>query len=64
LIPIGVDLIAHSLNFAKIVPFYLILAILELAAVVALYRLLLESQGLLLQSREQKILQAVTSKND
>jgi ABC-2 type transport system permease protein len=64
LIPIGVDLIAHSLDFAKLVPFYLILAILELAAVVALYRLLLETQGLLLQSREQKILQAVTSKND
>jgi ABC-2 type transport system permease protein len=63
-IPLGIDLIARSLEFAQFVPIYLILALLELALVVVFYRLLLESQGLLLQSREQKILQAVTTKND
>lgn len=64
LVPLGIDLFVHSLEFATFVPIYLILALVELGLVVVLYRLLLESQGQLLQSREQKILQAVTSKND
>ena len=63
-LPLGIEFLLHSLQFAQFVPIYLILALLELALVAGLYVLLLESQGLLLQSREQKILQAVTSKND
>jgi ABC-2 type transport system permease protein len=63
-LPLGIELLLHSLQFAQFVPIYLILALLELALIAVLYALLLESQGLLLQSREQKILQAVTSKND
>ncbi len=64
LIPLGIDLIVTHLGYATIVPIYLILAVVELAVVAGLYWLLLESQGQLLQSREQKILQAVTAKND
>ena len=63
-LPLGIEFLLHSLQFAQFVPIYLILALLELALIAVLYVLLLESQGLLLQSREQKILQAVTSKND
>jgi ABC-2 type transport system permease protein len=63
-LPMGIDVLLHSLQFAEFVPIYLILALLELALIGVLYALLLDSQGSLLQSREQKILQAVTSKND
>jgi ABC-2 type transport system permease protein len=63
-IPLGIDLAVSNLGYAKFVPIDLILAILELAAVSVLYWLLLESQGQLFQSREQKILAAVTAKND
>ena len=63
-IPLGIELLLHHLQFAQFIPIYLILALCELALLAGLYLLLLESQGQLLQSREQKILQAVTSKND
>ena len=63
-IPLGIDLVVSNLGYARFVPIDLILAILELAAVAVLYWLLLESQGQLFQSREQKILAAVTAKND
>ncbi len=63
-IPLGIDLLLHSFNLGRMIPVYLILAALELSVLVMLYRLLLESQGLLLQAREQKILEAVATKND
>ena len=63
-IPLGIDLLLHSFNLGRMIPVYLILAALELSVLVMLYRLLLESQGLLLQVREQKILEAVATKND
>jgi ABC-2 type transport system permease protein len=44
------------------VPLCLILSLLECAAVVRLYRLLLEWEGRLLQLREQRILEIVTAK--
>jgi len=63
-IPLGVELLLHNLELGRPFPIYLILALLELAVLILLYRLLLESQGTLLQSREQRILEAVTTKND
>jgi hypothetical protein len=63
-LPLGIEFLLQSLQFPKFVPIYLILSLLELAVIAVLYGLLLEGQGLLLQSREQKILRAVTSKND
>jgi ABC-2 type transport system permease protein len=63
-LPLGIEFLLQSLQFPKFVPIYLILSLLELAVIAVLYGLLLEGQGLLLQSREQKILQAVTSKKD
>jgi ABC-2 type transport system permease protein len=63
-IPLGLDLLLHAFNLGRMIPVYLILAALELTVLVMVYRLLLESQGSLLQAREQKILEAVTTKND
>jgi hypothetical protein len=63
-IPLGLDLLLHGFNLGRLVPVYLILAALELSVLVMAYRLLLVSQGSLLQAREQKILEAVTTKND
>jgi ABC-2 type transport system permease protein len=63
-IPLGVELLLHNLELGRPFPIYLILALLELGVLILLYRLLLESQGILLQSREQRILEAVTTKND
>jgi len=63
-IPLGVELLLHNLELGRPIPIYLILAVLELGVLVLLYRLFLESQGTLLQSREQRILAAVTTKND
>jgi hypothetical protein len=63
-IPLGIDLLLHGFNVGPMIPIYLIVAAFELFVLVMLYRRLLESQGILLQAREQKILEAVTTKND
>lgn len=63
-IPLAIDLFVHGLNLGMGIPIYLILAAMELALLAMFYRLILASQGLLLQAREQKILEAVTAKND
>ena len=46
------------------VPIYLILSVIELAAVVWLYLKVLDAEGRLLQSREQRVLAEVTIKSD
>ena len=63
-IPLGIDLLLHGFDVGRAIPFYLIVAALELFVLVMLYRRLLESQGTLLQAHEQRILEAVTAKND
>jgi hypothetical protein len=59
LLPLGIEAAMHFLGWAAGVPIYLVLALAELAAVVALYHFALVWQGGLLQAREQRILEAV-----
>ena len=60
LLPFGVEFALRALEFETAAPVYLILHALGLAAVVALYRWLIEVQGRLLQAREQRILEVLT----
>jgi ABC-2 type transport system permease protein len=62
--PLGIDWLLQATDLGPRVPVYLILAAIELSGVVLLYRFVLERQGSLLQQREQRILQEVTTKND
>jgi hypothetical protein len=62
--PLGVALGLEALGWLAGVPVCLILSLLECAAIVFLYRLLLAGQGRLLQAREQGILETVTSKGE
>jgi hypothetical protein len=60
LIPFGVEFALRALEFESALPVYLILHALGLAAVVLLYRWLIQHQGELLQAREQRILELLT----
>jgi len=60
LIPFGVEFTLRALEVESALPVYLILHTLGLAAVVLLYRWLIQVQGALLQSREQRILELLT----
>ncbi len=60
LIPLGVEFLFHSSRW----PIYLSLALIEVLVVVYFYSRLVSVQGLLLQNREQKILEIVTAKTD
>ncbi len=62
MLPLVVDLALAELGWIEGVPVGLALMVLECAAVVYLYRLALGWQGKLLQAREQRILETVTSK--
>jgi ABC-2 type transport system permease protein len=62
LVPLGLEFLLDQMNVISGVPIYLILSILICCGVVGLYRLMLTWQGQLLQWREQKILEIVTTK--
>lgn len=62
MIPLAVDLALPFLGIETRVPVYLLLALVECGLMIWLYRLLIDWQGNLLQAREQKILETVTSK--
>ncbi len=62
LLPLGVQVLVEAKGWAPGVPIGLLLALLECAGVVFLYRLVLGWEGILLQWREQRILDVVTSK--
>jgi hypothetical protein len=62
LLPLGVEFALESLTGPTWVPVSLILSVAECVAVVLLYRLVLTWQGRLLQAREQRILEIVTTK--
>ncbi len=64
LLPLGAEFLLEELGWVKGVPVCLILSVLECAAVVALYRLVLTWQGDVLQAREKKILELVTTKEE
>ena len=62
LLPYGVEFAVTELAGVKGLPICLVLSLLECAAVVLLYRLLLTGQGGLLQAPQKKILEIVTTK--
>ena len=63
LIPLGIEfLLSYSRSSFSWFPVYLVLAIVEVAVVVWLYPKFLSSEGRLLERREQKILEVVTTK--
>jgi hypothetical protein len=62
LLPLGIEFVLHHLGWAHGVPIYLLLELLECAVIVYLYRLVVSAEGQLLQAREQKILETVTTK--
>jgi hypothetical protein len=62
LVPLGIEVALELLGWRRGLPVYLILALLECLAVIYLYRFALIWQGGLLQAREQRILEIVTTK--
>jgi ABC-2 type transport system permease protein len=62
LLPLGVEFGLNQLGWLQGWPICLTLSVLECAAVVLIYRLVLTWEGLALQAREQKILAVVTPK--
>jgi hypothetical protein len=62
LLPLGVEYTLEHAGLARGVPVYLGLSVAVCAAVVAVYRLVVMWQGGLLQAREQRILELVTTK--
>jgi len=64
LIPLGLDAWLHALGWLQSVPVCLILSWLECGAIVLLYRALLPAQGDLFQSRELRILNIVTTRDE
>jgi ABC-2 type transport system permease protein len=62
LLPLGVEVALEQAGWVQGWPLYLLLSVVECAAVVWLYRQVLHWQGDLLQAREQRILELVTAK--
>jgi len=62
LLPLAVELGLDALGAPPGLPIYLLLTIVEDAAVIFLYRLVLRWQGEFLQAREQRILEVVAAK--
>jgi ABC-2 type transport system permease protein len=62
LIPLVIELVIPADSWFSYVPVCLILALVECTIVILLYRVILTSQGAMLQEREKKILEIVTSK--
>jgi ABC-2 type transport system permease protein len=64
LLPLGIEVALEEMGWVRGVPIYLLLSLLGCAAIVCLYRLVLNWQGGVLQTREQRILQLVTTKTE
>src|SRR5262249_48418103 len=62
LLPVGIALALQALEWMEWAPVCLVLSLAECVGIVYLYRLVLTWQGDLLQAREQRILEVVTSK--
>ena len=62
LLPLGIEALSHFLGWTTAAPICLVLTLAECALVVVLYRFALDWQGGLLQAREQRILETVTSR--
>lgn len=59
-LPVALETLSEQLGWTRRTPIFLILALVESAAVILVYRWLLRWQGGLLQGREQRILDVVT----
>jgi len=64
LMPLGTELLLHYFGWASGVPVYMVLSLVEVGVVVPIYLRVVEWQGSLLQRRQQKILDIVTTKNE
>jgi hypothetical protein len=62
LLPLGIEVLLEHLGWTSGAPICLVLSLAECAAVVAIYRIVLDWEGNLFQAREQKILETVTAK--
>jgi hypothetical protein len=62
LLPLGVEAVAHRLGWAQGVPMGLVLSLAGWGLVCGIYALSLRWLGMLLQAREQRILECVTSR--
>jgi ABC-2 type transport system permease protein len=62
LLPLGTEALLRFLGWPAAIPTFLILSLVQLAIVAAIYFLFLELEGNLFQSREQLILDTVTSR--
>jgi hypothetical protein len=62
LLPLGIELLLQWAGWTTSLPVYLVLVLVETVAALYLYGVVLQWQGTVLQAREQKILQVVTSK--
>jgi hypothetical protein len=62
LLPLGVELLLEAFGWVNGWPIALVLSLVLLAMVVCLYNVILNTQGRLLQSREQRILEIVTTR--
>jgi hypothetical protein len=60
LLPLGIELAVQYLGGIEGLPIYLVLSLVECAAVACIYGLLLGWQGSTLHAREQRILEIVT----
>jgi ABC-2 type transport system permease protein len=63
-IPIGVGYLVEQFSWGEWIPTYLILSLLVALITLFVYRIVLDYQGGLLQRRELRILEAVTTKDD
>ncbi len=61
-LPLGLELLVHHLGWLTTVPIYLLCALPELGVIAWVYGQVIAWQGNLLQSREQRILEVVTTK--
>ncbi len=64
LIPYGIEYLLHAMDTVQTIPVYFLLMLPETAVMLYIFPRILDLQGRLLQSREQKILDVVTSKVD
>jgi hypothetical protein len=62
LIPLGIEFLLEWMNWTRPFPIYLVFAVMECIGLLYLYDFVLTWQGNILQRREQKILEIVTSK--
>jgi len=64
LLPLGVEFALEELADVRGIPICLLLSLVECAAFVLIYRVVLGWEGSLLQAREKKILELVTTKTE